>query len=58
MHNNLEWQHDIKAEYDASTFDTDPFEPHPTGAGTIFPYWVSQGGNQGYLELPYTLAQD
>jgi hypothetical protein len=58
MHNNLDWQHDIKCGYDASTFDTDPFEPHPTGAGTIFPYWVQGRGNEGYVELPYTLAQD
>lgn len=58
MHNNLDWQHDIKCSYDASTFDTDPFEPHPTGAGTIFPYWVQGHGDNGYVELPYTLAQD
>ena len=58
MHNNLEWQHDIKADYDASTFDTDPFEPIPTGAGTIFPYWVRRQGETGFIELPYTLPQD
>ena len=58
MHNNLEWQHDIKATYDASTFDTDPFEPHPTGAATIFPFWVRRNEREGYLELPYTMAQD
>lgn len=58
MHNNLEWQHDIKAEYDASTFDTDPFEPFPFGARTIFPYWVKRKNGDGYVELPYTMPQD
>jgi hypothetical protein len=40
MFHNLEWLHDLKIEYDASTFDTDPFEPQPDGVGTIFPFWV------------------
>jgi hypothetical protein len=27
--------------------------------GTIFPFWVSNGfSDKGYVELPYTLAQD
>ena len=87
MLRNLGWLHDLNIQYDASTFDTDPFEPQPDGAGTIFPFWVpapvaqksevrdqkSEIGNQrsvlpsafclqpsgdGYVELPYTLAQD
>jgi hypothetical protein len=59
MHHNLEWIHDLDIEYDASTFDTDPFEPQPDGVGTIFPFWVSKDGTQdGYVELPYTLPQD
>ncbi len=47
--------------YDASTFDTDPFEPQPDGVGTIFPFFMASGEKgQGtdYVELPYTLAQD
>ncbi len=40
MLHNLEWIHDLNILYDASTFDTDPFEPQPDGAGTIFPFWV------------------
>lgn len=40
MHHNLEWLHQLNIEYDASTFDTDPFEPQPTGVHTIFPFWV------------------
>jgi len=40
MYHNLDWIHDLNIEYDASTFDTDPFEPQPDGMGTIFPFWV------------------
>lgn len=74
MFHNLEWQHDLDVLYDASTFDTDPFEPQPDGVGTIFPFWVRHerepgaldGGQNpdyekapgGYVELPYTLPQD
>lgn len=58
MHHNLEWIHDLDIKYDASTFDTDPFEPQADGMGTIFPFWVSNSSQGGYLELPYTLPQD
>src|SRR5262249_31825902 len=44
--------------YDASTFDTDPFEPQPDGVNTIFPFRVSRADGSGYVELPYTLPQD
>lgn len=63
MYHNLEWLHDLEVEYDASTFDTDPFEPQPDAADTIFPFWVASpdggvAGKPGYVELPYTLPQD
>jgi len=60
MHRNLDWFHSLDIEYDASTFDTDPFEPQPGGTGKIFPFWVdsSNGARKGYVELPYTLPQD
>jgi glycosyltransferase involved in cell wall biosynthesis len=58
MYHNLEWLHDLDCLYDASTFDTDPFEPQPDGAGTIFPFWVGEPGQKGYVEMPYTLCQD
>lgn len=62
MLHNLEWLHDLNASYDASTFDTDPFEPQPDGVGTIFPFWVPAPANgtagRGYVEMPYTLPQD
>jgi hypothetical protein len=72
MLRNLDWLHDLDVDYDASTFDTDPFEPQPDGRHTIFPFWVPRpndhclsphqaAGNcsaNGYVELPYTLPQD
>ena len=63
MLNELNWLHDLNIQYDASTFDTDPFEPQPDAVRTIFPFWVPSPGNQGsskggYVELPYTLPQD
>jgi glycosyltransferase involved in cell wall biosynthesis len=65
MLHNLDWTHDLDIEYDASTFDTDPFEPQPDGVGTIFPFWVpapkgtgENGSKAGFVELPYTLVQD
>lgn len=67
MFHKLDWLHDLEIEYDASTFDTDPFEPQPEGRHTIFPFWVSRPAmydypkttlNEGYVELPYTLPQD
>jgi len=59
MHHNLDWLHELNVEYDASTFDTDPFEPQSDGVGTIFPFWVQGISNKsGYVELPYTIPQD
>jgi glycosyltransferase involved in cell wall biosynthesis len=49
---------DLEVEYDASTFDTDPFEPQPGGVRTIFPFWIPRPQGGGFVELPYTLAQD
>ncbi len=58
MQHKLSWLHELGVEYDASTFDTDPFEPEPDGFGTIFPFWVPGPNGSGFVELPYTLAQD
>jgi predicted glycosyltransferase len=59
MHHNLEWLGELDVLYDSSTFDTDPFEPQPDAAQTIFPFWVdAKNGRPGYVELPYTLPQD
>ncbi len=58
MQHRLSWLHQLGAEYDASTFDTDPFEPEPDGVRTIFPFWVPGPAGGGYVELPYTLVQD
>ena len=65
MFNDLDWLQELDITYDASTFDTDPFEPQPEGRHTIFPFLVTRSGrgsrarqNGGYVELPYTLPQD
>ena len=59
MHHNLEWHHRLNILYDASTYDTDPFEPQGGGAATIFPFTVTdQATGHSYVELPYTLPQD
>lgn len=61
MLRQLDWLHDLDVDYDASTFDTDPFEPQSDGCRTVFPFFVppadGQGG-PGYVELPYSLPQD
>lgn len=58
MLHDRECLHELEIEYDASTFDTDPFEPQPEGVQTIFPFWVVRPQGGGYVELPYTLPQD
>ena len=59
MHHNLDWLQELHIEYDLSTFDTDPFEPQSDGVNTIFPFWVPrERSDDGYVEMPYTLAQD
>jgi len=59
MYHDLDLLHHLDIEYDASTFDTDPFEPQPDGMGIIFPFRVpGNGRRKGYIELPYTLPQD
>jgi hypothetical protein len=58
MLRDLQWIGELNISYDASTFDTDPFEPQPDGVHTIFPFWVSNSDGGGYVELPYTVPQD
>ena len=59
MHHKLDWLHGLNIEYDASTFDTDPFETMPDGVSTIYPFLVKNKSNESiYVELPYTLPQD
>jgi hypothetical protein len=58
MRHDLEWIKQLDIRYDCSTFDYDPFEPQPDGMNTIFPFWVQRCDGTGYVELPYTLAQD
>lgn len=59
MHHRLEWMHLLNIRYGISTFDTDPFEPQPDGADTIFPFFFnSKFSPQTHLELPHTMPQD
>jgi hypothetical protein len=58
MIRKLEWIHDIDIAYDASSFDTDPFQPQPIGTSCIFPFFISDGNRAPFVELPYTLPQD
>jgi len=59
MIHNLEWMHNLDIKYDASTFDTDPFEPQSDVNGTIYPTIIkNEKNNSHYIEIPYTLAQD
>jgi hypothetical protein len=48
-----DWLQEIAVEYDASYFDTDPFEPQPGGTCSWFPFFLGR-----LVELPYTLPQD
>ena len=59
MLHKLDWFHDLNISYDASTFDTDPFEPYSESMCTIFPFVVQETDSRlSYVELPYTLPQD
>jgi hypothetical protein len=58
MFHNLQWLQSLNVLYDASTFDTDPFEPQPDSVNSIFPFWVPRNNDTGFVELPYTLPQD
>lgn len=51
MLHNYDWHHLLDVLYDATSFDTDPFEPQPEGVGTIFPFWVRRDdeNNAGIL---------
>lgn len=57
MLRNLDWAHNLNILYEASTFDTDPFEPQPEGAGTIFPFWVARPGSLNDSGTPSVPAQ-
>ena len=46
MFHKLDWLHDLDIEYDASTFDTDPFEPQPDGLQYHLSVLGSQAGWQ------------
>jgi hypothetical protein len=53
VHRQPEWMQGLNIEYDASFFDTDPFESMPGGCLSIWPFFIGR-----FVELPYTLVQD
>ncbi|WP_146398402.1 hypothetical protein [Planctomycetes bacterium CA13] len=53
VHRNFQWLQDLDVQYDASSFDTDPFQAMPGGVGGVWPFMVGK-----FVELPYTLPQD
>ena len=50
---NMEWMQTMEFDYDASFYDTDPYEPQGGGCCHVFPYRLGR-----FIELPYTLPQD
>ncbi len=48
-----DWLQEIAVDYDASYFDSDPFEPQPGGTCSWWPFFLGR-----LVELPYTLPQD
>lgn len=58
VYHNFEWLHRLDIVYEASAFDTDPFEPQSDGLRTIFPVHQTKVPGREYVVLPYTLPQD
>lgn len=58
VYHNFEWLHALDISYEASAFDTDPFEPQSDALGTIFPIHQTRVPGREYVVLPYTLPQD
>ena len=52
-HRQPEWMQGLNIIYDASFFDTDPYETMAGGTMSIWPFFIGH-----FVELPYTLAQD
>jgi hypothetical protein len=52
MIRNHDWMHSLEMDYCISTFDTDPFEPQPDAAGTIFPFAVFRNAAGSASQLP------
>lgn len=48
-----EWLAELPVDYDATIPMSDPYEPQPGGACTVWPFFIGS-----VVELPYTLPQD
>lgn len=53
VHRQFQWMQQLNIDFDASTFDVDPFQPMPGGNGSLWPFRIGR-----FLEIPYTLPQD
>jgi peptidoglycan/xylan/chitin deacetylase (PgdA/CDA1 family) len=53
VHRNLRWMQSLEIQYDASCFDSDPYQAMPGGVGGVWPFIAGR-----FVELPYTLPQD
>lgn len=59
MIRNFEWLAELDIDWDCSSFDTDPFEPHAGDMLTVFPFiFTHPKSGKTYVEIPYTLPQD
>jgi hypothetical protein len=58
VYHDFDLLHSLDISYDASSFDTDPFEPQSDGLRSIFPVHQTRVPGREYVELPYTLPQD
>lgn len=57
MKSKLDWIDELEILYDASSFDTDPFEQQPKDVGTLFPFEVEKVATRpSSVELPYTVT--
>ena len=56
MRHNLRWLQHLDVDYDASTFEYDPFEPQPDGTGTIFPFWVHRDDGSAHRAALHAAA--
>jgi hypothetical protein len=54
-----DWMHHLNIDHSTGSVDTDPFQPQPDAARTIFPFIVRNGAlSSGFVELPCTQPQD
>jgi len=55
MHSRQDWLHILDITHSISTFDTDPFEPQPDAAATIFPLSIYRNSSGNAASQPPSL---